>query len=317
VLGRDLLSPLLTAALLPDLVQRVIPFRVGPFDRARALEGALESAWKSAMDTRAFNRPFLDLWAADAQRVPSLLMNSTEVESGERVVTTNLALPRAMFPHMHSSLDLDPGFDPPLSTAAFLSARFPYITPAGWIRAPEQKDMPSKRRLVDGGYFENTGIATILDVIEVLRSVRGSGGSVPEFRVIVIRIGAHDGTNIIQRQGMGESLSPIRAMLNTRGARGRDAIEQIRREMLRGRDAGNSGLIEYVLETHGAYPIPLGWLLSEAARDQIKGQLDEQFQRPGSRPVAPRAMHIPGAPAARRENIEARRAVRDLIRKSR
>lgn len=46
-------------------------------------------------------------------------------------------------------------------TAAMLSARFPYVTPSGVMEScgPWPRD-----QLVDGGYLENTGIATLLDL---------------------------------------------------------------------------------------------------------------------------------------------------------
>jgi hypothetical protein len=51
--------------------------------------------------------------------------------------------------------------DVPASTAAMLAARFPYVTPSGVIgpcgRGPTQQ-------LVDGGYTENTGIGTVVDL---------------------------------------------------------------------------------------------------------------------------------------------------------
>ena len=47
MLSNDLLSPLLSAALFPDLLQRFLPFPINAWDRARALEKALEYTWYS------------------------------------------------------------------------------------------------------------------------------------------------------------------------------------------------------------------------------------------------------------------------------
>ena len=59
------------------------------------------------------------------------------------------------------------GADIRLSTAAMLSARFPIISPAGILRA--SGDERTGDRIVDGGYFENAGLTTAMDVARELR----------------------------------------------------------------------------------------------------------------------------------------------------
>ncbi len=58
-----------------------------------------------------------------------------------------------------------------LSTTAMLSARFPVVSPAGTIRAKGDEGRDGDR-VVDGGYFENAGLTTALDVA---RALRGQG----------------------------------------------------------------------------------------------------------------------------------------------
>ncbi|MDF2048881.1 hypothetical protein [Arthrobacter sp. Cr_A7] len=56
------------------------------------------------------------------------------------------------------------------STIAMLSARFPFVTPAG--RLPEGQggcSSPYKAQLVDGGYADNTGLATLFDLVPEIR----------------------------------------------------------------------------------------------------------------------------------------------------
>jgi hypothetical protein len=60
------------------------------------------------------------------------------------------------------------GADVRLSTTAMLSARFPVVSPAGTIRAKGDGGQNGDR-VVDGGYFENAGITTSLDVARALR----------------------------------------------------------------------------------------------------------------------------------------------------
>lgn len=59
--------------------------------------------------------------------------------------------------------------DVPLSTAAGLSARFPFISPPGNLRNKGGKGN-LVARLVDGGYFENFGAGTAMEIADRLRS---------------------------------------------------------------------------------------------------------------------------------------------------
>ena len=60
------------------------------------------------------------------------------------------------------------GPDIRLSTAALISAQFPVVSPAGVIRAKERPGFGD--RVVDGGYFENGGLTTALDVATALKA---------------------------------------------------------------------------------------------------------------------------------------------------
>src|SRR5437763_8070781 len=48
------------------------------------------------------------------------------------------------------------------STAAHLSARFTYVSPAGSLRKRSEKEIAA--HVVDGAYFENSGTATALEI---------------------------------------------------------------------------------------------------------------------------------------------------------
>jgi len=59
----------------------------------------------------------------------------------------------------------DQASDVALSTAATMSARFPIISPAGVLR---NQDGNAVDRIIDGGFFENDGLATAADIARVL-----------------------------------------------------------------------------------------------------------------------------------------------------
>jgi predicted acylesterase/phospholipase RssA len=277
VLKQDFLSSLLASALLEDMLQQFIVPPFARWDRARSLETAFERAWKSATKTEHFEQPFDALWVG--QGVPSLVLNATEVESGERVVISNLAFDPAKAPHLSSLRGLDGKLVPCLSTAACLSARFPLITPAAWIQCKAEPPLPAKRRLVDGGYYENTGIETAISMYYAMRRIVRADTSLPKCRFILIRIGSKDGKPAPPFQGLGEALSPVRAMLHARQARSQEAIarlDELTDEYNPDRTwtpESKPELIEFVLDTNRKYPIPLGWLLSDLARNEIRDQL--------------------------------------------
>jgi hypothetical protein len=66
---------------------------------------------------------------------------------------------------------------------------------------------------------------------------------------------------------INEVLSPLRALLNTRGARGSQAVGDLR-ELLAARLDQRSNVIEFRL-IQRQVPLPLGWLLSERSRIEI------------------------------------------------
>jgi predicted acylesterase/phospholipase RssA len=323
VLGRDLLSPILSSALFPDFVQRLLPFAVDKFDRARALEDALGKSWQDA--TRDGDKLFFpdspvrfhDLWKPD-QSVPALFLNTTQVETGERMVVSSLDPSGAegdrRFNDLISITRVDPTLNIPLGTAACLSARFPVITPAGYLTVKRRvKDKEGredekilKYRYVDGGYFENSGTATVMDIITGGRLHEVSRASGMKVNLIVIRIGTDPEGFQYTRQGLGEITSPIFTLLNTRNARGTLATKHLDTRLDEFNDAlalaassqpaavapGPGSFSAVVPAVHfqvnegGKVKLPLGWLLSQEAREEMKCQIGEPRQdgRPSDRP---------------------------------
>ncbi len=73
-----------------------------------------------------------------------------------------------------------------------------------------------------------------------------------------------------------EVLSPLRALLNTRGARGEQAVGDVRNERLP--VGGLPTLVEFRL-VQTDVPIPLGWVLSYQARSAMDGAMETQGNR--------------------------------------
>ena len=104
MLSEDYLSPVLAFFLFPDLMQKFLFFPVASFDRSSALEKSLELAWDAhtapyrrrvpeawSRESNPFREPFSNLWNVTSD-VPSLFLNTTEVETGRGRVIAPLTL---------------------------------------------------------------------------------------------------------------------------------------------------------------------------------------------------------------------------------
>lgn len=278
VLSRDLLTPVFAHGLYAELAQRFIPVPIGIFDRARALEVSVEHAW-AGVEPTTFPRSFYGL-RADTGAAPALFLNTTRVETGERMAVASSRVDPARFPGLETLAGVNDSIDVRLSTAAVLSARFPYVTPEGVV-VPDRARAPagSRWRYVDGGYFDETGIATALQIAQAARAEAARRGR--RIAVLVVRIGFTEREK--SDTGMGglkytgskfdEVLSPVRALLNVRAAHGAGEIERLRTlaDTARGRGAALR-LAEFQL-TRDSVPLILGWLLSDRARAEMACQV--------------------------------------------
>ena len=108
----------------------------------------------------------------------------------------------------------------PLVTAAGLSARFPLFTPVGTLTL-RTGDGEVRTRFSDGGVYENSGAATMVDLL--------TGLDLSNVRPIIIQISSDPDANDGGQAGLADApswaselMSPLRALLNARVARGVD-----------------------------------------------------------------------------------------------
>lgn len=341
VLSADLLSPLLGAMLFPDALQRLIPVPIGEFDRSRAIEYAVESSWQKAAtgdcglcDGARMSERAMSLYRQPAPRnaVPYLFLNTTEAGTGRvipyaTVRVTGLATPfrdqaqidEGSFDYVKPSpsqierLTLqDRMVDDkiPLSTAAIVSARFPYLTPAGRVGY-------SGGHYVDGGYFENSGTWLLSGLAQNLigQQLSYPSGKSPQmdaarnavFVVIVIQsepctrdsidTGCDEDATAADNS-WNEMLSPLRALLSTRDERAAYSLDSLgavsalieqlsaqgagsRPPPGRAGTAGSDISCDYRLcavtlrfRNHTRTDIPLSWVLSSAGRKSMDNAVD-------------------------------------------
>ena len=281
VLGQDFLSPALAAFLFPDLVQRFLPFPVERFDRARALEASWEDAWRKGMGNDRLAEPFDALWKGDrAYRIPSLLLNATWVETGKRMIASNLAVDAGIF---NDTADVFSFIDYPIpaSTAAHLSARFTYVSPAGSLRKRSGKEIAA--HVVDGAYFENSGTATALDVLSALYERRERLNL--DFIVVYVNndpgepeISTAEPTRPAPLRWLTELMSPIDALFNTRVARGTYSQSLTKDFLETNAPDTRRRYFHFGLKNEKFAP-PLGWFLSAKSRRSIDAQRRELIEK--------------------------------------
>ena len=179
-----------------------------------------------------------------------------------------------------------------------MSARFTFVSPAGRF--------PDGSHIVDGGYFENSGATTALEIATRIKDVCAVGKITNvDVKVIMISNDPRKGSISIapakpapepsgpkrtksvttRGQFLGEVTAPLYSLLNTRNARGTYAQKAIAREQRRFK----AGVIVAPSETEHVQPptkdivyfglrdmnvpLPLGWMLSDSAARTMQDQL--------------------------------------------
>ena len=102
MLSRDFLAPTVGYMLYPDMLARFLPVSLESFDRSLGLEESWQRAWREAVTegngeaqgpiSNQFGDGFSTLWTAGGARVPALFLNSTWVETGKRVIASNVRI---------------------------------------------------------------------------------------------------------------------------------------------------------------------------------------------------------------------------------
>lgn len=293
-LGMDFVSPAVAGLFFYDFAQRFVPVALPVLDRSRAVERGWERAFEH-LPGRPFSQT-LDTLYADCPALPRLLLNATVVETGQRAVLGPLALDAGdeqacerdrlylnAMPVMAADLDTR---RQSLAGLVHHSARFPVVSPAGRVERPVRAGCPTALRLVDGGYFDNSGVQTVIDLVLRLREQ-----SPTPFRpvLLVVRNAASPlceqqvDAQIAPSRVAPELTSVISALANARGSHAVAARAGLSR-------AGIDVIDLAVQERTDAANAPLGWALS----DRVRTSLDE-----AAKDVAARA-----APLLARDRVD-------------
>jgi hypothetical protein len=242
-------------------------------------------------------------WSVEAA-YPALFFNVTSVNSGRRLYIgpfhledlgasgdTLAAQERLAVSSAFLSSDLS------IIKAAVMSARYPLITPPASIRWENSKGQQVVVRLADGGYYENSGISTALDIIKSLeKSTRAVADDLAQANLtlrirLIVTTGYQQTTE--DSKAFIELGSPLRAMLKARVARGQDFAEAARflvasgdaPPRLDGSDSGSNGVLprprlsiaEFSVSDARFKPV-LGWALSKDALLGIRRRIAQEMR---------------------------------------
>lgn len=198
ILARDYLSAPVHRMLYLDNFDSLVPwsvFRDTPVDRGNLLTERVNDAVNHWLHRNGKTDPEdLDLlktglrssWQAEGVG-PLLFLNTTDLQTGDRVVQSPVDCFIAGCPiatHdprlgaqsarvIIANADEQPR-DLTVGEAAVLSARFPIVTPPGRYRecADATCSNPVQKQIADGGYFDNTGLETVSDILSGIAQAR-------------------------------------------------------------------------------------------------------------------------------------------------
>jgi hypothetical protein len=308
ILAEDFLSPTVAKLVTGDFAQWFLPLPIHWFDRSTAIEAAFNDSYRRATHDDTLTKPITALMPDARRGIPALVMNMTIVESGRAAVIAPFTWNSSELPSakQYTCWVGDCARTPPVLAAPDLvqsvhnSARFTYVSPAGHVRT---RTGASAGHVVDGGYFDPTGVETLLDLTRVLRKADDSRRVVPIYitnAMIPSNLNAGaltaaacgggkaeaeppppsaDASRDAPLALLGEVLSPVEALLGTRAAHGRLAVKRQDADvaaitfgfctMKRDDKTGKWRRPEPGEKPDTIHDPPLGWQLSRPMTEQL------------------------------------------------
>ena len=261
----DFLAAATGKLVFGEIINYFIPWHINRLDRAIALEKAWEEGWDKMSDhfppvlRQTFNGQI------DCHK-PAVFINTTEVETGLQCIWSNVgldSLPLGSRRDLYQRTRLNLAY----STAIDLSTRFPLVSPGGAISYFDSGFYKKEVRLhyVDGGYYENQGAETLLQVMQALHL---EDRKIKPY-VLQFNFGNTDST-ITSVKNFSEVMEILGGIYNTRSGRSVIATHY---------------LSQYVTKLGGTYiqlampnstkEVPLNWILSQTAVGRVERLIEK------------------------------------------
>jgi hypothetical protein len=324
--GNDLLAPTLANLLFVDFPNAWIRMN-GPDDRAATLERHLEAAADDAFsEIGLLGRGLYETSRVDdgGVRWPILILNGASVEDGCRMVGSAMRLVDTRSMEAMHREDVRPDecrtpsdviagtteslagsraildfsctqdgerVDISLSTAAVLSARFPFVTPSGALY--NCHDLRDRTFVVDGGTIDSSAAGPVVELLTRMQPTIDQFNSTQSdvcVTPVLIQIdnGYLDVSAAEPAKRPAESMAPLQGLIAAVGARADTtrqaaAIAFSAPPFTRADDQGycpnTKRIVRYVQLVPTAHPgieSPMGWTLSEQSRQDLK----KEFRNP-------------------------------------
>lgn len=296
-LHADYLAPVVAAMLFPNAIQSGLPWRLSYLDRTKWLENSMAKGYANHLNSPTLEENFLDIWKGNSlttrRLLPALFLNGTLAESGQKAITTNIKIApltkdQGPFKDVLDVLDtIDTSV--PTKTAALLCARFPIVTSGGWLRRKPKNSSPVDiGHVTDGGYFDNTGLETTLQILNTLGtkidSLKSRGIEIVPYIIFIQNSTAEEEMEqnaiIHFLRGIRE---PIASLYNPWGRSSitRDKIYK----SLSGKFRQKTVYINLKLN-RSSDPFPLGWYICKETADKINMQTASAYQLANSKTLS-------------------------------
>jgi hypothetical protein len=258
----DFLAPVTGKLVFGEVLNYFIPIHIERMDRAIAMENIWEYAWGRiypAEKKNALSQSFSEMIKPG---LPAIFINTTEVETGLQCVWSNVeinSLPLYQQRDLYKRVNKQLAY----STAINLSTRFPLVSPgaAFFYNVNNGKDsVEIRRHFVDGGYYENKGAETLL---QVLRSLRLKNVPVKPY-ILQFNFGETD-SSFVSVKSFNEVKEVVSAIYNTREGRGAISQYELQHYV---RDSLKGEFINLNL-TLNTKRIPMNWILSKTAVNRL------------------------------------------------
>ncbi|SEJ79323.1 hypothetical protein SAMN05216327_12046 [Dyadobacter sp. SG02] len=264
--SHDALSPLIGKMFFGEFLNLFWPRNIDRFSRATALEKSWEQAYGefSGPSHNVFSSNFIENNPDSLS--PLLIFNTSEVESGFQCWVSNLE-PDIMLFKDKRDLFLRKIRQVRYSTAINFSSRFPLFSPGAAIRADSGK---AKLHYVDGGYVENKGTASMLEVFQILKAKSSNFKNVVPV-MIYLQFSDEASAPVNDINFANELTEIIYGIYNTRSGR-TSTSEQLLKNAVADHNRGLN--VDQPLRSKS---VPMNWVLSSQSIENINRDINEKL----------------------------------------
>jgi hypothetical protein len=273
--AHDALAPIIGKMFFGEFINLFIPKNINWFDRATALEKSWEIAYgKAIKDEQAddkgnvFSQNFLPSQPDSA--APLLVINTSEVETGMQCWISTQYADSIAFTTERDLIQQKIKRPFHYSTAINFSSRFPLFSPGGEVEITGKNS--SKRHYVDGGYVENSGAASMLEILQLLKAKSPVFNEV--IPIVIFLQFSDDKEGDVASVDFGNEISEIiLGIYNSRQGRTKTSVAQLRRFV----NLHNHGfsVMQPIQATSSS--VPMNWALSKRSMRFLIKDIDEKL----------------------------------------